>query len=163
MFQYFQITCQPVNQAICIFIIVPTVLCNLVSIKCIIVSAFLIICNRIYSFYLMIWIGIIIIIIIIIISSMHWNYYIYFIYTFGGGWYRGASDSWIYFKVGMQNVTICARFFTFSPSMGRSWRGGWFFSSRLFNSIFFLNCILLHFFNILSNITILWLKIIDFD
>ena len=30
-----QITCQPVNQAICIFITVPIVFCNLVSIKCI--------------------------------------------------------------------------------------------------------------------------------
>ena len=33
---YYQITCQPVNQAICIFIIVAINLyCNLVSIKCI--------------------------------------------------------------------------------------------------------------------------------
>ena len=37
LIQYYQITCQPVNQAFCIFIIVPIVLCNLVSIKCIII------------------------------------------------------------------------------------------------------------------------------
>ena len=37
LIQYYQITCQPVNQAICIFIIVPIVFCNFVSIKCIIV------------------------------------------------------------------------------------------------------------------------------
>ena len=36
LIQYYQITCQPVNQAIIIFIIVPIV-CNLVSIKYIIV------------------------------------------------------------------------------------------------------------------------------
>ena len=34
---YYQITCQPVNQAISIFIVVPMVFCNLVSIKYIIV------------------------------------------------------------------------------------------------------------------------------
>ena len=33
LIQYYQITCQPVNQAICIFIIVPIVFFNLVSIK----------------------------------------------------------------------------------------------------------------------------------
>ena len=37
LIQYYQITCQPVNQAITIFIVVPMVFCNLVSIKCIIV------------------------------------------------------------------------------------------------------------------------------
>ena len=37
LIQYYQITHQPVNKAICIFIIVPIVFCNLVSIKCIIV------------------------------------------------------------------------------------------------------------------------------
>ena len=36
LIQYYQITCQIVNQAICIFIIMPIVFCNLVSIKCII-------------------------------------------------------------------------------------------------------------------------------
>ena len=35
--QYYQITCQPVNQAIFIFIIMPIVFCNLVYIKIIIV------------------------------------------------------------------------------------------------------------------------------
>ena len=44
LIQYYQITCQPVNQAICIFITVPIVLCNLVSIKCIIVLLYL--CRR---------------------------------------------------------------------------------------------------------------------
>ena len=37
LIQYHQITYQPVNQAICIFITVQIVFCNLVSIKCIIV------------------------------------------------------------------------------------------------------------------------------
>ena len=37
LIQYYQITCQHVNQAICIFIIMPIVFCNLVSRKCIIV------------------------------------------------------------------------------------------------------------------------------
>ena len=35
LIQYYQTTSQPVNQAICIFITVPTVFCNLVAIKCI--------------------------------------------------------------------------------------------------------------------------------
>ena len=35
--QCYQITCQPVNRAICIFIIMPIVFCNVVSIKCFIV------------------------------------------------------------------------------------------------------------------------------
>ena len=34
LIQHYQITCKPVNQAICIFIIVPVVFCNHVSIKC---------------------------------------------------------------------------------------------------------------------------------
>ena len=33
LIQYYQITCQPVNQAVHIFIIMPIVFCNLVSIK----------------------------------------------------------------------------------------------------------------------------------
>ena len=37
LIQYYQITWQPVNQAICIFIIMPIVFSNLVSIKYIIV------------------------------------------------------------------------------------------------------------------------------
>ena len=37
LIQYYQITCQPVNKAIYIFIIMPILFCNLVSIKCIIV------------------------------------------------------------------------------------------------------------------------------
>ena len=37
LIQYYQITCQPVNQAICIFIILPIVFCNHVSIKYIII------------------------------------------------------------------------------------------------------------------------------
>ena len=36
LIQYHQISCQPVNQAICIFITIPIVFCNLVSIKSII-------------------------------------------------------------------------------------------------------------------------------
>ena len=40
LIQYYQITCQPVNQAIRIFIIITIVFCNLVSIKCIIVLLF---------------------------------------------------------------------------------------------------------------------------
>ena len=40
LIQYYLITCQPVNQAICIFIIVPILFCNLVSIKCIFVLFF---------------------------------------------------------------------------------------------------------------------------
>ena len=38
--RYYQITCQPVNQAICSFITVPIVFCNLVSIKCIVLYYF---------------------------------------------------------------------------------------------------------------------------
>ena len=40
LIQYYQISCQPVNQAICIFIFMPIVFCNLVSIKriCIIIE-----------------------------------------------------------------------------------------------------------------------------
>ena len=37
LIQYYQITSQPVNQAICIFIIMPIVFCNLVSMKIIII------------------------------------------------------------------------------------------------------------------------------
>ena len=37
LIQYYQITCQHFNQAICIFIIMPIIFSNLVSIKCIIV------------------------------------------------------------------------------------------------------------------------------
>ena len=37
LIQCYQITSRPVNQAICICIIMPIVFCNLVSIKCIIV------------------------------------------------------------------------------------------------------------------------------
>ena len=44
MIQYYQITCQPINQAICIFITLPIVFCNLVSIKCIIVLLYKLCC-----------------------------------------------------------------------------------------------------------------------
>ena len=46
LIQYYQTTCEPVNQAICIFIIMPIVICNLVSIKCIIALT-----NLIYNAY----------------------------------------------------------------------------------------------------------------
>ena len=42
LIQYYQITCKPVNQAICIVFIIPIVFCNLISIKCIIKFKFII-------------------------------------------------------------------------------------------------------------------------
>ena len=96
LIQYYNITCKPFNQAICIFIFVPIEFSNLVSIKCTIVLSFVI-------FQL----SLVILKYMECLCDCTKTFYRFYIYSTVARWHGGTVD----FSHQEQGTTICGKDF----------------------------------------------------